>query len=331
MYYPAEKRTILTAEPLAIGVVRVFTNIFPLDGCGWTKIRLILHGIIGAGVTPWADGLYRWIRGITLRTSRGEVLYNQVPGMAFYWLNSLFKHKYPVHGILPAAGATIDAIIDIPLAFPFLNRPEDTLLDSGRYSNLELQITTGALTDFAPAGAATAVVTLGIEIHSTLSALIEDGTGKPFALPYVATYPLIHADVQRFWDIESSLDLGLFGFFLLNHDASGCPFAPAVAGNDHLTSLSFRDTVRTWINLVDFRSFQQHRGDLLPSFNAYQAVLGTEIPTLPLGLYPYFFVQHGSINEVYPTGKKSFIRLEFVNATATDEADLCVFGMRALR
>jgi hypothetical protein len=61
MYYPTEKRTILTAEPLANGVVRVFTNIFPLDGCGWTRIRLILTGIIGAGVTPYADGLYRWI------------------------------------------------------------------------------------------------------------------------------------------------------------------------------------------------------------------------------------------------------------------------------
>ena len=331
MYYPTEKRTILTAEPLANGVVRVFTNIFPLDGCGWTRIRLILTGVIGAGVTPYADGMYRWVKGITVRTSRGEVLFNQVPGMAFYFKNMLLNHSAPYHDYVIAAGSTVQAILDLDFTFPFLNRPEDTLFDSGRYSNLELQIATGTVADFAPAGAATAVVTIGIEIHSTLSALVEDGTGKPFALPYVATYPLIHADVQRFWDLESSLDLGLFGFFIYNHGASGIPFCGvATGGLDTLTNVTFRDTVRTWLNLVDARSFMQERRLLIP-YNFYLPVVGTSISTLIEGLYPHLFVKTGSINEVYPTGKKSFIRLEFTNPTATDEADLCVFGMRALR
>jgi hypothetical protein len=330
MYYPYEKRTILTAEPLANGIVRVFTNIFPLDRTGWYRLRLILSGVIGAGVTPYADGLYRWVKGITIRTSRGEVLINQVPGMALYWKNALLNHSAPVHDILLAAGGTVQAILDIDFTFPFLNRAEDTIFDSGRYSNIELQIATGTVADFAPAGAATAAVTMGIEIHSTLSAMIQDGTGKPFALPYVATYPLIHADIQRFWDLESSLDLGLFGFFIYNHDASARPFCGAAVGNDHLTDVSFKDTVRIWMNNVDYRSFQEERRKLLP-YNFYTAIIGTELPTLTAGLYPHLFVRSGSINEVYATGKKSFIRLEFANATGTDEADLCVFGMRALR
>lgn len=330
MYYPAERRTILTNEPLANGIVRVFTNIFPLDGTGWTRIRLLFTGVIGAGVTPYADGLYRWIKGITLKTSRGEVIYNQVPGMALYFKNWLLNGSAPHHDKLIAAGATIQAVVDLDFVFPFLHRKEDTIFDSGRYSNLELQIATGTVADFAPAGAATAAVTLSIEIQSTLSALVQDGTGKPFALPYISTYPLVHVDVKPYWDLESSMDLGLFGFFIYNHDAKGIPFCNAAAGSDALTDVSFKDTVRTWMSVVNYRSFIEERRKRLV-YNHYSGVVGTEIPTLETGLYPHFFVQNGSINEVYPTGKKSFIRLEFANATATDEADLCVFGMRALR
>jgi hypothetical protein len=244
--------------------------------------------------------------------------------------NALLNHAVPFHDRLVAAGATIDAVVDLDFIFPFLKRPEDTILDTYRYSNLELQIATGTVADFAPAGAATAAVTLTIEIESTLSALVEDGSGKPYYLPYVSTYPLIHADVQRFWDLESSLDLGLLGFFIYNHDAKCVPFCHAAAGSWTLTDVSLRDTVRIWLSRVNVRSFKETLNKLLP-YNDYTAVIGTEIPTILNGLYPHLFVSNGSINEVYPTGKKSFIRLEFENPTATDEADLCVFGIRTLR
>jgi hypothetical protein len=334
MWYPHEKRTILTAEPLANGAVRLFNNIFPLDGTGWTVLRLILCGVIGAAVTPYADGLYRWIKGITLKTSRGEVIYNNVPGMALYPFNAFLNHSFPWHNPLLAAGGTFRAVIDLPFVMPFLGRGEDTIFDSGRYSNLELQIATGTLADFAPAGAASAAVTLTLETHYTIATMKQEknGTfqGKPNAALYVSTYPLIHADVQRFWDLESSLDLGLFGYFIFNHDASNVPFCKTAAGSDALTDVIFEDTVRRWINTVSVPSFQEKRQTLVP-YNLYAAVAGTEIPTTLVGYYPYLFIKNGSVNEVYPTGKKSRIRLDFTNATPTDEADLCVFGMRALR
>lgn len=332
MYYPLEKRTVLTGEPLAPGVVRVFTNIFPLDGCGWYKIRLTLSSALAAIVAPYADGFYRWIKGITVRTSRGEVLVNNVSGMALYRLNCYLDHCAPFHTPLLAAGnAQANAILDIPFTFPFLNRPEDTIFDSGRYSNLELQISTGTLADLSVAGAVGfTAVTLGIEIISTLSAFYNDGAGKPVSLPYIGTYPLVHVDVRPFWDLESSLDLGFFGFFIYCHDASGIPFCNVAAGSDALTAVVLQDTVRTWLNNIDFRSFQQERQKLLP-FNLYAAIAATEIPTTEIGMYPHLFVKQGSVNEVYPTGKKSAIQLRFTDATATNEADLCVFGMRALR
>lgn len=336
MWYPKEKVTLLAGFPLPGGAITTFTNIFPLDGTGWYKIRLHLEAAVAAIVGPYGDMMYRWIKGITVRTSRGEVLVNNVPGMALYRLNSLLDHTAPYHiQPLAAGSAYIDAILDIPFVFPFLNRQEDTIFDSGRYSNLELQITTGTIADLSAAGAVNFTapgVTVCVELIRTMSALVDDGTSKPFALPYIGTYPLIHAVAPlNFWDLESSLDLGLFGFFMYNHDAINQPFCCAVAGGDRPVAINLRDTVRTWLSNVNVSSFQAERQRLLP-FNRFDTVaVGTAVPTTDIGLYPHIFVTNGSVNEVYPTGKKNFIRLDFTNATATDEADLCVFGMRTLR
>lgn len=334
MWYPTEKVTIAQALPLPGGAVTTVTNIFPLDGTGWTKIRLILHGAIAAIVAPYAEGAYRWIHAITLRTSRGEVLFNAVPGMALYNLNAYLDHTPPQHDQIVAAGnAAWDAVLDLNFVNSFLSRQEDTIFDSGRYSNLELQITTGTLADLSVAAAVdwTAPgVTMDIEIERTLSALTDDGMSKPYAHNYVSTYPLIHANVQTFWDLESSIDLGLFGFFIHNHDASAVPFHETAAGSDTLQGVQLQDSVRTWLSNVRQASFRHERHKLVP-YDWYQFVVGTSIPTGQIGKYPYLFVKNGSFNEVYPTGKKSLIRLSFANVTATDEADLCVFGMRALR
>lgn len=332
MWYPTEKKKVLSAVPLNNSAVNTFQNIFPLDGSGFTKMRLIFSATTSAGAAdPFTDGLYKYVKGVTLRTSRGEVIYNNVPGKALYQFNKILNHCHPFHEPILAAAGTFRAVIDLPFIYPFLSRPEDTIFDSGRYGNLELQIVTGAPADFFTTPAAnTVAVTLTLEIHSTLSALAADGKSKPNAHLYVSTYEQIHADVRRFWDLESSLDLALFGFLVFNHGVSGIPFVTPAAtpGNDHLTDLIFRDSVRTWIDRQDVYSFKETRNKLVP-YNDYAAALVT--PETELGLYPYLFIQNGSYNECMPTGKKSLIRIEFTNGTATDEADLLVFGMRALR
>jgi len=333
MWYPIERKQIFTGEPLVAGAVRTFTNIFPLDGCGWYKMRLTFHAALAAIVAPYADGMYRWIKGIKLSTSRGETLVNNVSGMALYRLNCYLNHSAPYHTPLLAAGvAEVTANLDIPFEFPFLSRKEDTILATGRYSNLELQITTGTLADLSVAGAVGFTVpTVCCEIISTMSAL-KSADGMPLGLPFIETYPTVHVDVRPFWDITSAEDLALFGFFIYNHDAiaAGRPFCCVAAGLDHLYDITFRDNLRSWLSLLTTFSFQQERQLMLP-YNHYAAVAATEIPTLEAGMYPHLFVKNGSYKEAYATGGKNIIRLEFADLTATDEADLCVFGVRALR
>ncbi len=339
MFNPLERRTILSGEPLANSTVRQF-NQFPLNGMGLYKIRLTLTGTTSAGAAdPITWGLYQWIKGITLKTGAGEMIYNAVPGMALYKMNQYFDRCAPYHSPILAAAGTYYAVLDLPLIYPFLKRPEDTTLDTSRYDDLSLEISTGAVGDTLVTPAAnTLTCSLGIELIGTKNALPsgkpQDNTkakqGKPIYHAYVRTYPMLHADVATEWQLESSDDLGLLGFMLYNHGASGIPFIGSVAApaNDHVTAVTFEDFGRVWLNQVPALSFQQARRELC-SFDAHAADLVS--PTLRLGEYPHMFVKHGFLGEMYSPGSKAGTRLHWTNATATDETDLLVFGVRSLR
>jgi len=268
-------------------------------------------------------------------------MYNNVSGMALYRLNQLLYHKAPYHQEHLAAGGTFTSVIDIPLVYPFLNRPEDTIFASGRYGSVELQITTGALAVFAPAAPATCPVTYGIEIERTLAALSGDGKSDPYNGIYVSQYPNIATATQLFWNLESAMDLSLFGFCLYNHDIllveGAVPWcSPAAGGVDNIATVTFQDPVRFYLNAAQLEFFQKERDDLI-YYDEYDGtalpVAATEIPTNHIGLYPHFFVKNGSVNEQFMTGRKSFITCSFtlVGAAGTQRADLLTFGQRALR
>ena len=337
MYYPVERKSLLEGYALTNSAVNRFTTQLQPDGCGWMKLILNFHATLA-----WTDaavvdrrGLYRWIKGITLRTSRGETIYDNVCGLALYICNSVFNHVAPVHDVILGADGTYDGVIELYTWMPFLNRGEDTILDTSRYSSLELSITTGSVLDFVnDATGESIAVTLDIEVEKTLSALSPDGKSGPVAHAYFAQRgPFVHS-AQAYFDIESSTDLGLFGFALkIAATGETCPFDGA--GVDNLTYLTFEDSVRPWINRAMPWGLKQELHNLL-HFEAQNIYLATPAATEQvvyplLGVYPYTFVKNGSINEHYATGKKSQIRVTWGDDTATDIGNLVYWGMRALR
>lgn len=338
MFYPNERKVLLQGFPLVNSTVNRFTTQLQPDGLGWTKLILNLHAVL-----DWATddtvvdrrAFARYIKGIWLRSSRGDTFVDGVCGQAFYIVNSLFTHVAPVHDVVLAADGTYNGVIEIYLWMPFLNRGEDVILDTSRYSQLELSIATGALADFVTGGHSVSLaVTLDIEREATLSALSADKKSGPVAAPYYAQRgPFVHS-AQDYFDIESSTDLGIFGF-ALKIAATGevCPFDGA--GVDNLTSLDFKDSVRTWIDHAMPWGLKQelHNSLHFEAQNIYIATPTTaEQVVYPLlGVYPYWFVKNGSINEHYNTGKKSQIRLTWNDATGTDIGNLVYWGMRALR
>lgn len=341
-YYPTERITIAQAVPLTNSAVNRFSNIFPLDGTGWTKLLLTFHAAVDWTNATLIDdhAVMRWIKGINLRTSRGEVIVDNVPGKAMWFFDSYHAGTTPSQERVLGADGTYEATLEIPFCFDFLNRPEDTIFNSGRYSNLQLDITTGDVLDFLNDNVGeTLAVTMDIEVERTLSALSPDGKSQPYALPYFKTYGPFVNSAQNFFDLESSLDLGLFGFALFIA-ATGAtnPFDGAAtqgAGVDRLTSLTMRDSVRTWVDNALPWALKHELNAKIPfdATNIYIATPAiTEQITYPfLGWYAHSFVQFGSINEHYPTGKKSLIRVTWTDGTNTDIGNLLVWGMRALR
>lgn len=336
MFYPTEKRVVAQALPLTLSTINRFSNIFPLDGTGWTKMILTFHCTWTTAMTaPTKGGIYQFIKGIKLTTSRGEVIVDNVPGEALQIWTALNVKKPPYYnsGLLSAAVAA-DCVLEIYFCQPYLNRPEDTIFDSGRYSNLQLDVTTGVIGDIGATSTAL-VATMDIHVENTLSALSPDGKSKPYAHAYYRTYGPLLNSTQNFYDLESSLDLGLFGFFV-KVGATGtmaCQFDGP--GLDDLTSLTFRDSVRRWVDGALNHSILQERNNFIhfDSNNVYKVTPATPTATLYpfIGVYPHKFVQFGSINEHYATGKKSLIRVECPTTTATSRTSLMTWGMRALR
>lgn len=335
-WYPEEKRTILAGQLLPNGNVFTFDR-FPLDGLGWTKMRLHLCLTTDVGAAdPITYGAYRYIKGITLKDDRDQYYFQSVPGMALYRVCSYFDKAQPFHDPVLAAAGVYHAVVDLPLTYPFLNRPEDTIVETKKLNLMTLEIATGTIADvLVTPGANVLTVSLGIELHGTRASVgvTKDGLPDPlraqgFFHSHMRTYPMLHADIRTYWDLEASPDLALMGFLLYNHGASGLPFIGSVAapGNDHVTNVSFYDIGHRYLNNLPYNSFRQER-QILSDFNRHGADLVS--PITRLGEYPHYFVKNGSINEAYAA--KLPPRLEWTNATATDETDLVVWGVRKLR
>jgi len=338
MFYPTEARTIIQARALTNNAVNRFSTDFPLDGTGWTVMRITLHALLtttGTG-TIYTDGIYRYIKGILLRTSRGETIVDNVPGQAMAAYQTFHRHITPRHDRnLGTTATTVNGVIEIPFCQDYFNRPEDTIFDSGRYSNLQLDITTGGFVDFCTTGTTIAAVTMDIEIENTLSALSPDGKSKPYAHAYFKAYgPNTSTAVTNLFDLESSLDLGLFGFMIKTTTTGLMACSWDGPGVDVLTNLTFRDSVRRWVDnsLPWARKQVLHNHVYTDHHDVQDAVLITAAQPWPLlGCYPHSFVNFGSINEHYATGKKSLIRVDYGTTNATDVSSLLVWGMRALR
>jgi len=322
---PDESVTLVSGESLNAGQTKTFRDIFPLSREGWRKLRLTFHNVIvvGTGATPNILGSHLFIKDINLKTSRME---NPVslPGMGLYYHNYLMNGVEPVYTVVAAADGTYDCVIDIPFIFPFLARKEDLSIDSGRYNMIELQIQTGAITDFLRApGTATLATTVDITLFRNKGCF--DPLGKPVALPYLKHMTPFQAVTKGYSDIEMAEDLILFGFFAVAHDlVTWGTVGNAFEGDpaDCLDDVSFYDNLIHWIDGNKLGVFQEERAH----FSGNRALTG---------VYPWVFSKEGTYKSGYPTGGKSEIKFKIGNGNVgtptTPQVDLVLFGTRELR
>jgi len=356
--YPLEEKMLLVGEPLRNGVTTTFRNLFPVGkGAGetWERIRMIIRVTTATAAMTTFDeaGMYKWIKRVLLKTSDGETIVD-IPGTALYHFNRWNEQANPTHDNVTAANGVFMGVLDIPFAYYFLRKPEDGYLDSGAYSDLTLQITTGAVPGGAIihdmgtfAATTTQTATIDISVIRTKAGMFDNQAVKPLFVPYLINLPSItptntNANFRGGFPIESSPDLGLFGFIIKTgilsvtagvNGAFNFHNGTISTETDSINGVTFGDNVIP--NLVDNKqldSFRLERHRDFREIYPFTAPAAGFVPSVSLiGTYHHCFVRDGSIYSAYPTGNKSQIRLWWNAGTAGEQADCILYGFRTKR
>lgn len=145
-------------------------------GQGWYRIMLrFRHAItIGTGTgVPTDEPELDVIKSITLRTSNNDYPINGVCGRALYDIGRAYSERAPRKDAIAAATANYDVYIPVYFVDPRLFRPEDTILDTGRYRSMTLDITMGGIADLITTpGTATVAFTLELVAWRTVGRIL---------------------------------------------------------------------------------------------------------------------------------------------------------------
>jgi len=142
-------------------IIRVFTNRalntnalnsinegFPI---GEPYRRLILRLYIslthGTGATPISEGELSILKGLSLRTSRGWIPYNNVPGRALWYLDALQQETINIKTAVAAATAIYPVQYNLWFSDPIMMRPDDTILDTSMLSRIQMDLNFGGIAD----------------------------------------------------------------------------------------------------------------------------------------------------------------------------------------
>lgn len=307
------------ATPLTLGGNTVIGKDFPL-GEGWYQLMLRFNSVvvIGTGAGPIAESELSIIKNIQLRTSAGEVICN-LPARALYKIAAAKTGELPRKDAMAAASATYRADVPIYFVDDMMKRPEDTILDTSRYSNVTLEITTGTVADlFTAPGTATVTVNVDIEIERTKGRLPKQA------------FPLFHvfygaaqsqdASVQTFIDIDRAPDMAYKRFYA-HASATG------VAGGV-FTGANADD-------VQDLESFVDQSGDIVRERihemiqNHNKREYGLE--AVLAGITIFDFVRDGSVNSALYPGDRSRLQYKWTNKAGVAASDIVSLAFESVR
>jgi hypothetical protein len=303
------------------GAPTVLGKDFPL-GEGWYRLmlRFNINLTVGTGTGPISEGELRIIKNIFMRTSRGEVIVN-LPGRALYKIAATKAYAPPRKDAIAASTAIYT--VDIPIYFvdDEMKRPEDTILDSGAYNAISLELTMGTVADLLTTpGTATVTLSLDAEIERTKGML--PPAAKPMFHPQYAAMPSQDASAQAFIDMERSPDLA---YKRLYAHASANGTAGLIFSGDNA------DDVQALESVIDQSGdiVRQRFHEMIQNQNKNDYHLETVLA----GITVFDFVRDGSINSALYPGDRSRLQYIWTNKTvqAGDIVSLAYEGVRGLK
>lgn len=319
-----EKMQVITGAALTPNGRQVFTNQLPL-GEGWYRMDLTFYIALtlgtGAGVTAGNDYELRVIRGIQIRTDRGEIICN-LPGRALHKIAWIKSGSEPFRNVMAAVGAPTTYIVHIPIFFadPHALRPEDTVLDTSRYNSVTLDISMGPAADLLDAiGTGTYTATMDCTLIRSKGPL--DKQALPVAhISYDFRQP-VDATVGTVIDLERATDLWLRRLYIHESTVSAVtnPGQPCWGINSDAVQdvVSVRDQSGF---IVQQRTNRNVRMDNKVEFNLQSYADDAAAPANARGASALvgfachnFMTADDSINTALFTGNKSILQYTWTN------------------
>lgn len=309
----------LRAQALTANGPTVLGKDFPL-GEGWYQLMLRFNTtvVIGTGAGPIAESELSVFKNIVLRTSAGEVICN-LPARALYKIAAAKDGTLPRKDAMAAASATYRADVPIYFVDDKMKRPEDTILDTSRYSGISLEITTGTVADlFTAPGTATATFSVDIEIERTKGRLPKKAL--PIFHPYYGAAQSQDASVQAFIDIDRAPDLAYKRFFA--HASSA-----GVAGG--VFTGANADDVQDLESIVDQSGdiVRERIHEMIQNHNKRSYSLESVLA----GITIFDLVRDGSINSALYPGDRSRLQYKWTNKAGVAALDIVSLAFEAVR
>lgn len=305
----AEYVNLVTGNALALGGKTVISDPLPM-GEGWYRMHLRINIIvvIGTGAGAVTEGELLFIKNVLLKTDRGEIICN-LPGRALYKIAGVKAGIAAMRkDAIAASSATYTVNLPIYFAdhYRLLDRPEDTILDTSRYSSVTLEVTLGTVADlYSAPGTASATATLDVEVVRTKGILPGDKPGvggRPIAhTAYDFRNPVDAASVTQIF-LERAQDLSLKYLYVFS-GTSGTAGVPCSGANS--------DAVQNIVQLKDQSGFISK--DRIHRMIQESNQVDFNLESIVTGLEVHNFVQEGSLQASLVTAGKSLLQYIWTN------------------
>lgn len=298
-----EIKELFRGRALSVGGTTRFSQELPM-GEGWYRVMLRFnHAIVtGTATGPLTQGTLRIIRGITLRSDRGEMFINNAPGRFLYNIDTIKAGALARADTV--ANGTQQSIVNIWFFDPLSQMPEDYLIDTSRYSAMTLEVNYGTVADlYGTVGTATVSATLDCMIERHRGRL-PDKIRPVFQLEYGVRVPVSPAVLTEIL-LERAANLTYKRFLLFASSVNAVAGVPFSGDADDLIVSDFtvdHDQGRPFETLlhVPFNALNKQE-------YALEAVIS--------GLDVIDFVRDGSFQSSLFSGNKSRLSVRWTNGT----------------